>query len=182
MNWPFLLLLLLFLGCKEHKTKTPPLPPDRTALPKAGLAGDYLGTTDTLHAIVKAIDSSGQTTTIAFDDAEIPEIVLPESLGAKLMLFKLRNSPKDLLLVNTIPADTNFNEYYLFIWRDSMWQQPVNRFYIHKGNMSDTLIPIMADPQDSTQLLRYYSVFDMDPKSENKYKWRLMREHVRMKN
>ncbi|HAV53642.1 MAG TPA: hypothetical protein DCX41_01740 [Aequorivita sp.] len=74
--------------------------------------------------------------------------------------------------------DTNFNEYYVFVWKDSLWKQPVNRFDIHKSNMTDTLAPIMNDPKDSTRLVRYYSVFDMDRKSEKKYTWKLMSESI----
>ena len=99
-------------------------------------------------------------------------------MGAHLGVLKLKNFQNDVLLVNAKLKDTNFNEYYLYVWKDSLWKQPVNRFDIHKSNMSDTLIPIKNNPKDSTQLLRYYSVFDLDKTNGKKYTWRLMQESI----
>ena len=111
----------------------------------------------------------------------MPLISLAESLGAKLNILKLKNYKNDVLLVNVKSKDTNFIEYYVFVWKDSEWNQPVNHFFIHKSNVSDTLIPIKNNPNDSMQLMRYYSVFEMDPKNDKKYSWKLMQESIPIK-
>jgi len=127
---------------------------------------------------VKEMDTSTEKTLIGFENELLPELTIPESIGAHLHLIKLKNFQNDVLLVNAKLKDTNFNEYYVFVWKDSLWKQPVKRFNIHKSNMTDTLVPIRNNPEDSTLLLRYYSVFVMDRKSEKKFTWKLMSESV----
>ncbi|QQX77886.1 MULTISPECIES: hypothetical protein [Aequorivita] len=180
---------LLFLGCKKISDKSqppaelvveesPPIINEKPELPEGALIAHFIGSQDSIYAFVKKVDLSTETTLIAFENEQLPEIVIPESIGAALHLLKLKNFPNDVLLVNAKLKDTNFNEYYVFVWNDSVWKQPVNRFAVHKSNMTDTLIPIMNNPNDSTQLLRYYSVFNMDRKSEKKFTWKLMSESV----
>ena len=151
---------------------------EKIKLPEGALSGNFLGNDDSLYAYIKEINPSTETTIIDFQNNKLPEIIIPESIGAQLYLLKLKNFDKDVLLVNAKLKDTNFNEYYLFVWQDSIWKQPVNRFNIHKSNMTDALIPIKNNPEDSTQLLRYYSVFDMDRASEKKYSWKLLEESI----
>lgn len=147
-------------------------------IPEGALTARFIEAEDSLFAYIKEIDPATETTWIAFENAQLPEITIPESMGAHLGVLKLKNFQNDVLLVNAKLKDTNFNEYYLYVWKDSLWKQPVNRFDIHKSNMSDTLIPIKNNPKDSTQLLRYYSVFDLDKTNGKKYTWRLMQESI----
>jgi len=183
----FAIPLLLF-GCKNISEKNkPPIEPvidetsildEKPELPEGAITADFIGNQDSIYVFVKKIDASTESTFIGFENEELPDIIIPESIGAKLTLLKLKNFPNDVLLVNAKLKDSNFNEYYVFVWKDSIWKQPVNRFNIHKSNITDTLIPISNNPKDSTQLLRFYSVFNMDRKSEKKYSWKLMQESV----
>lgn len=169
MKYILLVLPFLLFGCKKPNTETKRVieePKAATKLPNGAVKGDFSGTKDTLYAYVKSVDTANETTIIGFEKEILPEISIPESIGAELKLLKLKNFRNDVLLVNAKLKDTNFNEYYLFVYKDSLWKQPVNRFDIHKSNMSDSLVPLKNNPKDSTQLLRYYSVFDMDKKSE----------------
>lgn len=179
----------MFLGCKKLNDRKEPatdfvvekplvIIDKNPVLPKGALKADFFGTQDSIYAYVKHIDTVNETTRVQFEQKKLPEIIIPESIGAELQVIKLKNFKKDVLLVNAKLKDTNFNEYYLFVWNDSIWTQPVNRFAIHKSNMMDTLVPIINNQKDSTQLLRYYSVFNMDRKSEKKYSWKLMQESV----
>lgn len=190
MKYLLLGLLFCFFNCNSFEKRKPTTvnsetsnPPLSAAeeipiIPEGALKADFMGNNDSLYAFVKNIDAVKKTTRIAFENDLLPEITIPESMGAKLQLLKLKNFDSDVLLVNAKLKDTNFNEYYLFVWNDTLWQQPVNRFDIHKSNMTDTLVPIITDPKDSTKLLRYYSVFVMDRKSAEKFTWKLMRESV----
>src|SRR5690606_5363535 len=189
MKYLFLAILFVFLGCKkfvsDYKQETEEIseePPtfiiEEDELPEGSIIADFLGNQDSLYAFIKEIDPATEITLIGFENKKLPEITIPESIGAELQILKLKNFESDVLLVNAKLKDTNFNEYYLFVWQDSLWKQPVNRFDIHKTNMTDTLIPIRNNPEDSTQLLRYYSVFDMDRASEKKYSWKLMQESI----
>lgn len=151
---------------------------EKISIPKGALKADFIGNQDSLYVFIKLVDSTTETILISFENELLPEITIPESFGAQLNVLKFKNFKNDVLLVNATSKDTNFNEYYLFVWKDSVWNQPVNRFYIHKSNISDTLIPIKNNPKDSLQLMRYYSVFEMDPTSDKKYSWKLMQESI----
>jgi len=184
---PLIILLLLLFGCKEfgegHKPETdlienPISPKEKTNIPEGALKANFIEHQDSFYAFVKNIDASNNTTLVSFENEQLPEITIPESLGAQLSILKLKNFPNDVLLVNAMAIDTNFNEYYLYVWKDSEWKQPVNHFYIHKSNITDTLIPIKNNLKDSMQLDRYYSVFNMERVSEKKYSWSLVQESV----
>ncbi len=185
----FLFVFLIpFLGCKQNSGNIEPdtIPTvdnvveaeRKIELPEGAVMADFFGNKDSIYAYVAKIDTTKQTTLVAFEKKFLPEIVIPESIGANLQILKLKNYPNNVLLVNAKLKDTNFNEYYLFVWKDSLWKQAVNRFAIHKSNMADSLIPIINNPKDSTLLLRHYSVFNMDSKSETKFTWKLMQESV----
>lgn len=189
MKYFFLASVLLLLSCKKLGDgkqpateiildKTPVVLEEAPMLPEGAIRADFIGNNDTIYAFVKETDPSGETTLIGFENELLPEITIPNSIGAQLQILKLKNFQNDVLLVNAKLKDTNFNEYYVFVWKDSLWKQPVNRFDIHKSNMSDTMIPIQNDPLDSTLILRYYSVFDLDKTNGKKYTWRLMQESI----
>lgn len=180
MRFCILIFLISSMGCKQPEIKKIAVPPTPSSIPKGALHADFFGNQDSLYAFVKEIDLPNQITYIGFEDDSLPLIAIPESMGAKLQTIKLSIFPQDLLLINATPIDTNFHEYHVYIWKDSLWKQPVNRFYIHNSNFNDSLVPIMEDPKDSTKLLRHYSVFDMDTHSDKKYLWQLRQESVRI--
>lgn len=191
MKFLLLAILFLFFSCngfgnrykKETDVITPELSSETKAkitIPEGALKADFIGNRDSLYAFIKTVDTTNNTILVSFENELLPEITIPESLGAQLELLKLKNFENDVLLVTATPQDTNFNEYYLFVWKDSVWNQPVNRFYIHKNNLSDTLVAIKNNPKDSMQLMRYYSVFEMDPASDKKYSWRLTQESIKI--
>ncbi|WGF93786.1 hypothetical protein [Aequorivita marisscotiae] len=180
---------VILLGCNQiPKDKEPKLVviPEKSTIaveekpniPESALKADFIGNTDSVYAYIKNIDTTKQITLIGFEKSKLPSIPIPESIGAEMKLLKLTNFKNDVLLVNAKLKDTNFNEYYVFVYKDSVWKQPVNRFAIHKSNMSDSLVPITNDAKDSTLLLRYYSVFNMDRKSEKKFTWKLEHERI----
>ncbi len=183
---------LLFLSCVEtHRGNKimdadfpphPKLPKNTIEIPEGAVTADFMGNQNSFYAYVGNIDRNKEVTSIFFENENIPQIDIPESLGATLKNLKFKNFDRDLLLVNAKLKDTSFNEYYLFIWQDSLWKQVVNRFDIHKSNMSDTLVPIQLNPKDSTQFLRYYSVFDLDRASGKRFQWKLLRESVEIKD
>lgn len=192
MKYFLLAISLLSFSCKEssdkYKPETDLITPEisestkaKTDIREGALKADFIGNKDSLYAFIKEIDASNKTTLIGFENEKLPEITIPESTGAHLQALKLKNFDKDLLLVNAKLPDTNFNEHYVFLWKDSSWNQPVNRFDIHKSNMSNTLTPIRNDPKDSTKLLRYYSAFEMDRTSDKKFTWKLMLESIPVK-
>ena len=171
MKYLLFAIRFLILGCKKISEKSPPseLPIqepstvviEKPDLPEGAFKADFIGNQDSLYVFVRKVDTSTGTTLIGFENEQLPEIIIPESIGAQLHILKLKNFQNDV-----------------FVWKDSLWKQPVNRFDIHKSNVTDTLSPIMNDPKDSTRLVRYYSVFDMDRKSEKKYTWKLMSESI----
>lgn len=182
-----LMLPFLFYSCLEHKKKAKLLEPIEqkdtlAALPEGAIIADFQGNGTYYYGYVKTVDIAKETTSISFQDEIYPTLTIPQSIGAQLQVLKLKNFDRDLLLVNAKLKDTNFNEYYLFRLKDSVWKPIVDRFDIFKGNMVDTLVPIQSNPTDSTHLLRYYSVFDIDRTSGEKYKWRLLRESVEIED
>ena len=189
MRYLFLAIVFLLFSCKQFTEKKeretiveinqPIIAIEKELkIPEGAVIADFFGNNDSIYAFVEKVDTAKQTTLIAFEKKYLPEIIIPESIGAELQILKLKNFTNNVLLVNAKLKDTNFNEYYLFIWKDSVWKQAVNRFAIHKSNMLDSLTIITNNPKDSTKLLRYYSVFNMDSKSEKKFTWKLMQESV----
>tara|TARA_R100000935_G_C2797788_1_gene148989 strand:+ start:259 stop:849 length:591 start_codon:yes stop_codon:yes gene_type:complete len=191
MKYLSIALIVFFYSCKKisresksEKTieiETPVIPFEEKKEPVTkGIFGDFLGNKDSVYVFTQKIDTVKELTIISFKENKYPNITISQSIGADLETLKLNNFKGDVLLVNAKLKDTNFYEYYLFVYKDSMWKQPVNRFAIHKSNYFDSLIPITNNPEDSTQLLRYYSVFNMDKKSEEKFTWKLLRESIPM--
>lgn len=189
MKYILLTLLFLFFGCKKIDTtkveetnviiEKPPISIEKVPeLPEGAIKANFTENAEPFYAFIETININKQTTIIGFENNFLPSISIPESIGAELQLLELKNYTNDVLLVNAKLKDTNFNEYYVYVWNGSVWKQPVNRFDIHKSNMTDTLVPISNNPKDSTKLFRYYSVFDMDRESEKKFTWKLRKENV----
>ncbi|MAP53903.1 MAG: hypothetical protein CL605_03285 [Altibacter sp.] len=147
-------------------------------LPSGAVTANFITKQTPFYAYVKGVDTSLGVTEIAFEDAAIPPIRIPETVGASLSSLRFNEFESDLLLVTAKIKDPNFNKYYLYQFQNGRWELVVNRFAIHKSHVSDTLIPITIDPANPGYMLRYYSVFDLDAKSELGYTWRLLSESV----
>ncbi len=151
-------------------------------LPEGAVTADFNGNFQPFYAFVEKVIAKNETTFIGFEDENLPQILIPESFGAKLSPLKLEGFDREILMVNAKLRDTNFNKYFLFVFRENQWKPIVNPFAIHKTNMSDTLIPAKINPENPKELLRYYSVFEMDANSEKKYRWALLQESVLLEN
>lgn len=134
------------------------------------------------YAYVAHVDRIRGRTTIGFEKPDMPTIVVPESYGAELAPLRFEGFDRDLLLVNAKLEDEQFNKYYLYIYKNKAWQEVVNSFTIHRSNISDTLQPITVNPENPSEMLRYYSIFDLSGTPEGKkFYWRLVEESVPIK-
>ncbi len=158
----------------------PPIIKDKTPpnIPEAGVFGDFLGNNTTIFGYVQQTNPTTEITTIAFQDNKIPKLEIPESIGAILEPIRLLGFDRDVLLINAVLKDPQFNEYYLYSYTPSGWKMLCNRFNIHKSNMFDGLVPIQINPEKPKELLRHYSVFDLDKASGRTYKWILLQESI----
>ena len=154
----------------------PPLPP-------GAISANFLTDTTPFYARVKSVDKKRGRTTINFEKSTIPEIVIPEeTYGASLSSLRFDVFDRDLLLVNATLKDPKFNKYYAYILKNNQWKQVVNAFAIHKENKPDTLQPIKMNPLNDREMIRYYSVFNIDETSETGYTWLLLSETVPIEN
>ncbi|KAA3622591.1 MAG: hypothetical protein DWP94_07945 [Flavobacterium sp.] len=191
----FLMLLWLLISCgtstqksntvvigKDTTTVVVETPPKEVIIepiiPADAVIANYRKNTRAFYGYVKDVHMPGALTTIAFEDNAAPELLLGNSLGAEISYLRFPQFESDLLLVNTVIKDPNFNKYYLFVLRDNKWKQVVNGWAIHKDNRPDTLQPITIDEDDPDMMFRYYSVFDLDKNSELGYTWRLLNERI----
>ena len=191
----FLGLSLLLLSCGTPQPKPPvqviapadtvsvapdPIPVEEVlpVMPKGAVSANYRSGEQGFYAYVKAVDPAKQTTLIAFEENQAPEIVISESRGAELSSLRFGEFDSDLLLVNTSIKDPDFNKYYLYKLTNQRWKLVVNGWAIHKNNKPDTLDPIVVDTKDPNKMRRYYSVFDLDKNSKLGYTWRLLQESI----
>ena len=161
---------------KEKKiTKEP-------TLPDGAITANFNGDSLPFYSYIEKVDSNKAITTIAFQNNRYPSIEISKSYGAVLDSIKMKGIDRDLLLATVKLKDTNFNKYFLYKLENNQWKTLVNSFAIHKKNRPDTLRPIIIDPKDSTKVIRYYSVFDLDTTSETGYTWRLLKETIPFEN
>jgi hypothetical protein len=196
MRLPFLLVLVLFASCGTPPQKQNTFvigPIDTTSavvetapkeiiieplVPKGAVSANYKSGVKEFYAYVKHVNTSKGVTTIAFEDDSAPEIIVEEAYGANLSFIRFKEFDRDLLLINTTLLDANFRKYFLYMLKNRQWKQVVNGWAIHVDNKPDTLTPIIVDPSNENKMRRYYSVFDLDKKSELGYTWRLLEESV----
>ncbi|QNJ97798.1 hypothetical protein [Constantimarinum furrinae] len=150
--------------------------------PDGAVSANFISGEVPFYAYVKNVDTRRAITSVSFENTLLPDIQIPGSYGATLSSLRFPELDRDVLLVNSRLKDPNFNKYYVYILRNNEWKQMVNGFAIHKSNRPDTLSPIRIDPENPNNMLRYYSVFDLDKSSGNKYTWRLLTESVPIKN
>jgi len=166
----------------ETTTETPIAIKETPVLPDGAVTANFIEEEIPFYAHVKAVNKAKGETTIDFENEALPAIVIPKTYGATLSTLRFDEFNQDLLLVTTKLKDPQFNKYYLYIFKNKQWQKVVNGFAIHKSHVNDTLIPITIDPDNPRNMFRYYSVFDLDEKSELGYTWRLFSESIPIQN
>ncbi len=147
-----------------------------TNIPEDAVRGSFELLTPPFYAAVEVVDNENQTTTIYFENEAISKITIPEAVGASLSSVRFDQFEQDVLVVNTIYTDPIFRKYYLYILKDKKWMPVVDGFILHVENISEDNLPIKIHPTRSNQMIRSYSVFDMDPESDTKYSWILHEE------
>ncbi|PVW17285.1 hypothetical protein [Marixanthomonas spongiae] len=188
-----LLFLLIISSCgspakKQNKIIGDGVPADNEVVikkpprPEGAIVANFNGDSVPFYSYVKNVDTVKAITTIAFEGNQFPEINIPKSYGAVLDTLQFKGIDRDLLLATAKLKDTSFNKYFLYKLHNNQWKPVVNGFAIHKSNRPDTLRPIRIAPKDSTKVIRYYSVFDLDKNSETGYRWKLLRETIPMEN
>ncbi len=185
----FIFVFLLSCGTPKKKEKNiigdpKPVKTETTKpeIPEGAVTADFNGNKTPFYGFVKKVDLQKGVTTIAFEENQYPAIEIPKSYGAVLDTLKMKGIDRDLLLATVKLKDTSFNKYYLYKLQNKGWKPVVNGFAIHKSNRPDTLRPISIHLKDSTKVIRYYSVFDLDKSSESGYTWKLLQETIPMEN
>ncbi|MDX1463251.1 MAG: hypothetical protein R3359_09350, partial [Marinirhabdus sp.] len=151
-------------------------------LPSGAITANFKPDQTPFYAVVDKVDRRRGTTTIKFEDAQVPPIVIDKTYGASLESLRFDEFDRDLLLVKSKLKDPVFTKYYLYVLRNNQWKLVVNGFSIHKDNNPENLDPIVVDPENPSNMKRYYSVFDLDQNSTTGYTWRLLQESVPIKN
>ncbi len=151
-------------------------------LPKGAVIANFLSDREPFYAIIDNVDKRNGRTTIAFENAIAPKIVIPDAYDATLTTLRFDEFDRDLLLVKVKLKDPVFTKHYLYILRNNQWKLVVNGFSIHQDNKPESLKPIEVDPENSKNMKRYYSVFDLDETSSKGYTWRLLKESVPILN
>ena len=168
----------------EQPKETPKVDPSQDApketapiLPDGAVFGNFNGDATPFFAHVTNVNTAREITSIGFQNRRYPNLEVPKTVGGKVSKLKLDND-RDLLLFTAKIRDPNFNKYFLYVLRNNQWKLVMNGFAIHKSNHHETLDVIRVHPNNSNELLRNYSVFDIDPNSEEGYVWRLQEESV----
>jgi|GEM_PF-827281 len=151
-------------------------------LPKGAVSANFLSKKKPFYAVVKNVDKRNGRTTIAFENGTAPNIVIPDTYGAVLTTLRFDEFDRDLLLVKAKLKNPVFTKHFLYVLRDNRWKLVVNGFSIHQNNNSKNLEPIVVDPENSDNMKRYYSVFDLDKNSSKGYTWRLLSESIPILN
>lgn len=151
-------------------------------LPKGAVTANFLSNNKPFFGVVDNVDKRNGRTTIVFQDAVAPKIVIPDTYGATLTTLRFDEFDRDLLLVKAKLKDPVFTKHFLYVLRNNQWKLVVNGFSIHKDNNPESLKPIVVDAENPRNMKRYYSVFDLDETSSKGYTWRLLTESVPILN
>lgn len=150
----------------------------KPTLPAGAIIGNYINKEASFYAYVKKVNKSKGITTIQFENNNTPPIYIKDTYGATLESLRFPEFKSDLLLVTAKLKDPIFNKYYLYQFKNGKWVLVVNSFAIHKDNINEVSTPIEVDPNNPNNMLRFYSVFDLDKTSEKGYTWRLLQESI----
>tara|TARA_R110002049_G_scaffold1687_10_gene12828 strand:+ start:5142 stop:5759 length:618 start_codon:yes stop_codon:yes gene_type:complete len=151
-------------------------------IPKGAVTGYFNGDLKKFYAQISRVDTRHEKTYISFEGKRYPDLVIPKTLGGSLSAIVLEGFDRDLLLVTSKIKDPNFNKYHLYILRNKKWKPVVNGFAIHKSNLKQVDTPIKLDPNNLNNVLRYYSVFNLDKGSPTGYSWLLQTESIPIDN
>ena len=155
------------------QTNTTPTIPDRA------ITGEFVEDEANFYAYVKSVDTSKGRTVIDFELGFCDHsIILEECYGAELEILRFPEFTTELLLIKTKLKDPVFTKYFLYQHKNNNWQLVVNGFSIHQDNMDNVPQPIHVDPNNKANMLRYYSVFDLDTSTESGYTWKLLQESI----
>lgn len=205
MNYIYGVIILLFVACGAPSKQSTPTSTDTktekatTTLPKespledasketapilpiGAVFGDFNGDGTPFFAHVSNINKAREITYLGFQNRRYPILAIQKTVGGTVSPLKLAGNDRDLLLFTANISDPNFNKYYLYVLRNNNWKPVMNGFAIHKSNKTETLDVIRINPKKPNELLRYYSVFDIDPDSPEGYVWRLLEESVEKEN
>jgi hypothetical protein len=150
---------------------------EEPAIPEGGVLANFVK--DAVPFYASVANDKGQekgTTTIHFDDNFVPAITIPEAHGAKLSSVRFPGFESDLLLAETIYKDPIFRKYYLYVCKDKQWKPVVDGFILHVDNVQEGFVPLEVDPNNSNQMVRKYSVFDLDTQGATTFRWILNEE------
>lgn len=151
-------------------------------LPEGAVLGRYIYNTEPFYALVSEVNTATETTSISFENNRCPPLHISKTYGGSISTLALEGFDSELLLVTAKLKDPNFNKYFLYVFRNNEWKPVVNGFAIHKTNLQEVDELIAINPDNSNEILRNYSVFDIDETSELGYTWRLLQESVLIEN
>ncbi|MDT0555253.1 hypothetical protein [Patiriisocius hiemis] len=151
---------------------------EETTLPPGAVIGNYINKETSFYAFVKKINKNKGITSIHFENNYTPPILIKETYGATIETLRFPEFESDLLLVTAKLKDPIFNKYFLYQFKNGKWVLVVNGFAIHEDNINEVSTPIEVDPNNPNNMLRFYSVFDLDKTSDKGYTWRLLQESV----
>ena len=151
-------------------------------IPDGAVFGNYNGDSIPFYARVRHVDNRGQITYIAFENDSLPQILVPKTIGGAISKVFLNGFDRDLLLITAKLKDPNFKKYFLYVLRDKKWNPVMNGFAIHIANLEEVDSPFKINPENPDELLRYYSVFDLDKESDFGYTWSLLEESIPIEN
>ena len=84
---------------------------------------------------------------------------------------------QQIIVVNPDRSKGDFKEFFVYARDGKQWKLWLTPWSLHKDNVAAHPVAFIADPDDPTQVLRYYSVYDLeDPEN---YHWKTFRESVK---
>jgi len=146
------------------------------------VVADFNGDGTPFFGYIKRVDANIGNTIIAFENSKLPDLTVPKTYGGVVSSLRLDGFNRDLLLLEAKLKDPVFTKYYLYVLKNNRWKPVMNGFAIHQDNQKDVAVPIWNDTLNPSNLMRHYSVFDLDKSSELGYTWRLLQESVPIKN
>ncbi|GHC42316.1 hypothetical protein [Ulvibacter litoralis] len=153
-----------------------------STLPKGAVLGDFRGDATPFYAQVSHVDRANETTFVSFENNTCPQLKIPKTHGGIVSKVMLEGFDRELILLTAKLKDPNFNKYFLYVFRNNEWKPVMNGFAVHKSNLPEIEQVIAINPKNPNEILRNYSVFDIDETSELGYTWRLLQESVPIEN
>ncbi|GHC51175.1 hypothetical protein GCM10008083_13490 [Ulvibacter litoralis] len=143
---------------------------------------DFNGDRIKFNAHISSVDVAAECTTINFDTKNCKPLVVFNTIGGYLTSLSLPGSDRDFLLFSATINKDEFRKYFLFVLRNNEWELVIDSFSIHKSNQQEVEVPIRVDPNNPDNLMRYYSVFNLDNNLTTVNPWILREESVPKKS